>query len=206
MTESFKYFELSSLLQPESARPVFQVNVLNILNDYFGEDRSVLPLRLHHLQSFWRTTFWTKHDFYLRVLSRLNDVLADYSSRYLFWSFEYSTILSTIWMDVFPCASLIVSLSIIMDSNNDDVDSWRCNELSLFQIDSLSSLITKRLYPNKLIQIITELVGSDVTVKNQNKLFYFTLWWNTIWLVIYLEDVLFTVYFFDTWYRNQKTL
>ena len=93
-----------------------------------------------------------------------------------------------------------------MDSNNDNVDSWRCNELSLFQIDSLSSLITKRLYPDKLIQIITELVGSDVTVKNQNKLFYFTLWWNTIWLVIYLEDVLFTVYFFDTWYWNQKTL
>ena len=73
-----------------------------------------------------------------------------------------------------------------MDSNNDDVDSWRCNELSLFQIDSLSSLMTRRLYPNKLIQIITELVGSDVTVKNQNKLFYFTLLWNTIWNVIYL--------------------
>ena len=52
-----------------------------------------------------------------------------------------------------------------MDSNNDDVDSWRCNELSLFQIDYLSSLITKRLYPEKLIQITTELVGSDVTAK-----------------------------------------
>ena len=73
-----------------------------------------------------------------------------------------------------------------MDSNNDDVDSWRCNELSLFQIDSLSSLITKRLYPNKLIQIITELVGSDITVWKQNKLFYFTLLWNTIWNVVYL--------------------
>ena len=100
-------------------------------------------------------------------------------------------------LDVFPCASLTVSLSIMMGSNNDD--SWRCNELSLFQIDSLSSLMTRRLYPNKLIQIITELVGSDATVKNQNKLSYFTLWWILFdsWYIYRVYYLQYTFLIFD---------